>query len=107
MARKIYVHEKRKPLFPQMMQRLVEELKKDSNEKFDLNDQVLIREDRTAYDTLHVVVAWDEWKALTKEERGRVIVDAYEEAFDEEFAHKITVAMGLTKAEAKEIDIEF
>ena len=55
---------------------------------------------------LHVKVIWDRWSEVPREERGAVILDAYEKAGLEEKMRQITLAMGLTEEEAKKLGID-
>lgn len=48
---------------------------------------------------IHVTVIWAAWKDLPPEERGRAIMDAYERARPDDVL-RITIALGLTPAEA-------
>ncbi|MFI5378995.1 MAG: hypothetical protein ACHRHE_06850 [Tepidisphaerales bacterium] len=45
----------------------------------------------------HVVVIWDEWADMDRTERGRIIVDAFQDAGVKD---AVRVAMGLTQQEA-------
>ena len=47
----------------------------------------------------HVTVVWNEWADLPLQARSRIILDAYERA-DPGKKGRITIAMGLTQAEA-------
>lgn len=53
---------------------------------------------------LHVTVIWDDWKALPPEERGRAIMDAYDHVRHADVL-RITIALGLTPAEAERLGI--
>ncbi|MGF1571856.1 MAG: hypothetical protein ACFCU1_02160 [Sumerlaeia bacterium] len=107
MPRKIYTFTKAKPLYPDLVERLASEINKESVNEFSDEDEILIREERTPYDTYHITVSWDVWKNIEKDVRGRIILDSYERALGETEANKITLVLGLTKAEAKEVNIEF
>ena len=56
---------------------------------------------------LQVQVTWDDrdWAKLNPEARGRVIMDAYEAARPIEDVLRITVALGLTHAEAERLRV--
>jgi hypothetical protein len=54
--------------------------------------------------TYHVTAVWDRWKALTPPQRSRVIIDAMNR-HDPATIGRITIAMGLTGAEAKRMGI--
>ena len=53
---------------------------------------------------IHVTVIWNAWKDLPPEERGRAIMDAYEHARPADVL-RITIALGLTPAEATRLGI--
>ena len=53
---------------------------------------------------LHVTVLWDEWVDIGAEERGQIIMDAYKVARPDDVS-KISIAMGLTYAEAKRLGV--
>lgn len=55
-------------------------------------------------DTYHVLVVWEAWGEIPSEERGGIILEAYEQA-DPGIMPKITVAMGVTLEEALEMDL--
>ena len=54
---------------------------------------------------IHVIVIWDAWSALSPEDRGRAIMDAYQKVRPDEVL-QITIAMGLTKADADKLKIQ-
>lgn len=66
---------------------------------------VIIEEGVRPGHLLHVTVLWDKWKDLDPEDRGRVIMDAYQEARGEKEALNIVVAMGLTHEEAERLGV--
>lgn len=58
----------------------------------------------------HVYVIWDEWAALSQSERSEIIADVIYKLYGDGVKVKnpanLTVAMGLTSAEAKRMGIE-
>lgn len=54
----------------------------------------------------HVLVVWDEWKSLSQQERSGIIMRAYEQQYGSDEAREISVAMGLTSAEAERLGFE-
>lgn len=50
-------------------------------------------------------VIWDEWAPLAQQDRSEIIMDAYVRAKGQPEAVKISVAMGLTAAEAARMGI--
>lgn len=57
--------------------------------------------------TMHVFVIWEQWDDLDQMARSEVIIDACEEVLGKEKTLTVTVAMGLTKAEAKRMNIAY
>ena len=55
----------------------------------------------------HIFVVWDRWSGLEQLQRSEAIMDAAEEVLDKAEALKVTLAMGLTKVEAKRLNIRF
>jgi hypothetical protein len=63
-----------------------------------------IEEETDARDrVLHVVVTWDEWADLDAQARSEMIVDAFQAVKDPQAAADLTLAMGLTSAEARRL----
>lgn len=58
-----------------------------------------IIEEPGQFDRIGVTVLWDEWTELSGEERGRVIMKAYEIAKGADFIRKIGLALGLTHSQ--------
>lgn len=54
----------------------------------------------------HLYVVWSEWGDLTPIERSRLILQAYERYRGRDIATRVTLAMGLTPAEARQMGIE-
>jgi len=50
-------------------------------------------------DTIHVLVLWERWARVPPQERGQIILEAFEQSQPALF-HRITVALGLTLSEA-------
>jgi len=66
---------------------------------------VIIEEEQRVTRRCHVYVIWDKWSTVPDEDRGAIILDAYEHALGQIEASRISVAMGVTVSEAKEIGI--
>jgi hypothetical protein len=62
--------------------------------------QPRIYEHRFPTDTIRVTVIWDKWEPVPLEERGAVILRAYEQAEGAAYRSKILLATGLTVPEA-------
>jgi hypothetical protein len=56
--------------------------------------------------TVHLYVIWSKWNDLEQMARSRIILDAYTETKGESEANKVTVAMGLTPAEASRLGVK-
>ena len=52
---------------------------------------------------LNVTVVWDAWQELSGEQRGHVIMQAYEKAKGPLIKSRIGLAMGLTRAQSQRI----
>lgn len=85
-----------------LVEQLVEELRKEAATGSPSSPDIVEEEQRGNH--LHVTVLWDEWDDLAVEERGQIIMDAYKEARADDVLN-ITIAMGLTPAEAKRIGV--
>lgn len=53
----------------------------------------------------HIYVIWDEWRDISGIERSEVIMEAFEHAKGKDRCLDVTLAMGLTSAEAKRLNI--
>jgi len=56
---------------------------------------------------VHLYVIWQTWEHLTNLERSEIIMDAYEKSCGIEKALKVTLAMGLTRKEAKAMRLDW
>ncbi len=71
-------------------------------------DQPIVLLDRSAPGgARHVFVVWDRWENLEQLQRSEAIMDAAEAVLGKAESLKVTVAMGLTKEEAKRLNIRF
>lgn len=71
-------------------------------------DEPIVLIDKTAPGgAKHVFVVWDRWGSLEQLERSETIMDACEEVLGLDESYTVTVAMGLTKAEAKRLNIQY
>jgi hypothetical protein len=66
----------------------------------------IIEEDDALSKTTRVYVLWDEWGSVTERERSEIILEAYQQAFDQQTMLRITVAMGVTPAEAASLGLK-
>lgn len=55
---------------------------------------------------LHVIVIWDSWRDIAPEERGRVILDAYNQQRGEKEMLRISSALGVTLEESRRLRVE-
>lgn len=66
---------------------------------------IVIEEDAGFKDYLHVYVIWPKFRSLDEMERSRIVLDAIDKAYGKERMLRVSVAMGLTMPEAKELEI--
>ena len=76
------------------------------------NSPVLIEEEKparfgTARKPLHLYVIWDEWEDLPQQDRSEIIMDAYEATHATPDIVRVTLAMGLTKSEARKMGLNY
>ncbi len=70
-------------------------------------EPVIIEERPGNYDRVnHLYVVWSDWEDLSPLERSKLILQAYEQYRGNDLAASITLAMGLTPAEARQMGIE-
>jgi hypothetical protein len=68
--------------------------------------QPLILEERVGKNLReHIYVIWDDWAHMDQVRRSEIIMDACEEVYGKEEALNVTIAMGLTAAEADRMGI--
>ena len=68
---------------------------------------VIIEETASQNQPVHLYVIWDDWAPLGSIERSELIMDAYEHLHGRGGAMQVTVAMGLTPAEADRLGIRY
>lgn len=68
---------------------------------------IILEETGGANQPMHVYVIWDEWDDLSQAERSSVIMDAFEERYGKTKSLNVTVAVGLTSAEAQRMGLEY
>ncbi len=83
---------------PELVEELARVMREDKPEGPPDEPEVQIEKIRFS-DNLHVTVIWDKWKDVGLEERGRMILAAMGEAWGEQEMLRVTLAMGLTRAE--------
>ena len=66
----------------------------------------IVEEDVRLTSSIRVYVLWDEWQTVSERERSEIVLQAYERARGQAEMLRISVAMGLTPLEAKELAIE-
>lgn len=64
-----------------------------------------IFEEETRRGPVHVTVVWDKWSTLAGEARGNVILEAYRKVQGEDAVRRISIAMGVTRDEAKRLGL--
>jgi len=56
----------------------------------------------------HITVIWEKWKGVAQQDRGKVILDAFQSAHPTEpwRSLEITLALGLTSSEAQKLNLK-
>ncbi|GIK15400.1 MAG: hypothetical protein BroJett003_03640 [Planctomycetota bacterium] len=89
---------------PELVNILAEELRKEGVSS--TPEIPTIYEEELPYGAgLHVKVIWSRWGKVPLEERGAIILDAYEQAGMGQERKRILVAMGLTPDEAQRLQM--
>ncbi len=65
------------------------------------DEPLIVTEGGTQQSPKHVYVVWEAWCEMGQRERSEIIMDAAEQVYERDAAMEITVAMGLTKEEAR------
>ena len=66
----------------------------------------IVEEDVRLSDNFRVYVSWDDWASVPDVERSQIILEAYRQARGVHDMLRISVAMGLTPLEARQIGID-
>ena len=82
-----------------LQKRLVDEFKTPKD-----GQPIIVAEPPTGAIT-RLFVIWDDWDSLSQQDRSEIVMAAYAEAKGEGDALKISVAMGITAAEAAKMGI--
>lgn len=64
-------------------------------------EPMIITEGGSEESPKHIYVVWEAWSDLDQRERSEIIMDTAEKIYPREAALSITVAMGLTREEAR------
>ncbi len=72
----------------------------------DLPDYPRIYVETTRTDALRAWVVWDEWDEVCEAERSQIILEAYERTLGRAEALRLSLALGLTRREARDVGIE-
>lgn len=91
-----------------LIERLAQELRTEASQLTadgpEINgDAPTIIEETGMLNKLHVTVIWDAWRDLAGEQRGHVIMEAYERAKGPAAKFQIGLAMGLTRDQQERI----
>lgn len=98
-----YIHRKPDPAeYPELVEAIVSELRLDREEGPTTAPEIIEEEFRGS-PFRHVTVVWDRWESLSRETRGRIILDAYEKCFGEGAGKNISLALGLTRSDAEHL----
>jgi hypothetical protein len=79
---------------PELVDELADELNK--NRPAGPGIPSITEEEQTYGNRLHVMVIWDKWAGVDHEERGPIILDAYQRARGEADMLRITLVQGFT-----------
>lgn len=91
---------------PELVNELTEEMHKTGVSQ--TPDTPMVYEEPQPYGkNLHVKVIWNRWAGVPVEERGAIILDAYDKAGLQDEMRRITIALGLTPEEAEKLQIEY
>ena len=90
------------PQYRALVAELAQELQRDQPTGPADAPQIVEEEQRGGF--LHVAVIWDNWQDVERADRGKIIMDAYQQQRSDVVA-KITVALGLTHAEAERLGV--
>jgi hypothetical protein len=66
----------------------------------------IVEEDVPLSKNFRVYVSWNEWASVSELERSEIILEAYQEAKGVPEMLRISVAMGLTPLQAKQLGID-
>lgn len=89
---------------PDLVKELAQVLQKN-NAQGPADEPEIIIEQIKHSNSLHVTVIWDEWATIDPEDRGSTILDAFAQVKGEAEMLRITLALGVTRAEASRIGI--
>ena len=67
---------------------------------------IIVEEDVRLSDNFRVYVSWDDWASVPETERSEIILEAYKQARGMPEVLRISVAMGLTPLEARQLGID-
>ena len=90
---------------PSLVEAITQELRLEQAEGSP-DAPLIIEEDAPYSDRIHVTVIWDRWAYIGPEERGRIIVEAYEQVRGPGTFLTLTSALGLTHVDAKKLGVE-
>jgi hypothetical protein len=90
------------PEDPHQHRQLVIKLADELTSETPTGPRILEEEQRGGF--WHITVIWDEWADIAAEDRGRIIMEAYK-LRRTDLLSKISVALGVTPAEAKKLGI--
>jgi hypothetical protein len=85
--------------------RLVEDLARELKESHESGQPIIEELEFPRTNNLRVTVIWDRWDPIPDEDRGNVILQAYEQVEGKEFTDRIALTLGLTVPDAVETGI--
>jgi hypothetical protein len=67
----------------------------------------IVEEQAPGSSATRIYVFWSEWSGLSQRERSEIIMDAYEKARGLDPSRRVTLAMGLTPEEARQMGLRY
>ena len=90
------------PVREDLKQRLVEEWR----DPHPGDVEPLIIEESTDGHPIHVYVIWDDWGDMSLQERADLLMEAFQEVKGLDEVLNVSIAMGITRAEARRMGIQ-
>ena len=72
-----------------------------------VSEPVILEEKSRSGKLVHLYVVWSKWSPVDRVERSEIIMDAAQKKLSTDDLLEITIAMGLTPDEAKNMGLEF
>lgn len=66
----------------------------------------IVEEDVPLSNNVRVYVSWDDWASVSETERSEIILEAYQQARGQAEMLRVSIAMGMTPLEAKQLGMD-